>query len=453
MIKENSFDRMSNQIVKVGKRKYPLVSIIVLTYNQQEFLRPCLKSILKQDYPYLELIVCDDASQDFDVEKTIKLIEELKQPNLKNYVVFQQEENVGTTSNAMKGIALSSGKIFKLHAGDDMLYKSSTVSSIARRFLRDENIRIIAGRSVACTQEGVLTTDYYPSVQSIQKMQSSNCVGQFNLLSTQAWCEHINAPAVFWTRELYDEIGGFDAEYKFTEDWPTWLLITQRGTKITCIDDTVTIYRYGGISNSLSNINETLGIQHYEECVRMLENISIPELQKNRDKKNLKKCRHCTEAIRARIVSEFEWEYMSYYDRLMWKVKHLRFLLQSKFYRQHASGFKIKYDNRTLVTLLLVLLLFYFAQQIPEMRLLTTLISAVVLLYFWLYKKKTSPSLNAVYTLCFLFYGIQVRILPIHNASLLWAVLFAVAAGGYVLLRLVSCVMTVSLSLKERRDL
>ncbi|GBO53799.1 glycosyltransferase [Pseudanabaena sp. lw0831] len=44
--------------------EFPLVSVIVPTYNSADFLEPCLKSILEQCYEKTELIVVDNSSDD-----------------------------------------------------------------------------------------------------------------------------------------------------------------------------------------------------------------------------------------------------------------------------------------------------------------------------------------------------------------------------------------------------
>ena len=48
--------------------EYPLVSAIVLSYNQAQFAIECLEGVNARNYPDLELIVNDDASRDNSVE-------------------------------------------------------------------------------------------------------------------------------------------------------------------------------------------------------------------------------------------------------------------------------------------------------------------------------------------------------------------------------------------------
>ena len=42
----------------------PLVSIMIPTFNQAQYLTEAVESALAQDYPHLEIVICDDASSD-----------------------------------------------------------------------------------------------------------------------------------------------------------------------------------------------------------------------------------------------------------------------------------------------------------------------------------------------------------------------------------------------------
>lgn len=456
---ENRADKakdISTQITQplnAKKKEVPLVSIIVLTYNQQYLLRDCLVSILKQKYPKLELVICDDASQDFDAEETVRMIENLKQDNLKNYVIYQQPENVGTTENAKKGIALSSGTIFKLHAGDDMLRYPKVVENIVQKFTHDENVRIIAARSVACTPDGKLTAQMFPSEKAVKAMQESNCVGQFRLMSTQVWGEYINAPAVFWTRELYDEIGGLDVTYKYTEDWPTWLMITKKGYRITSVSDVTTIYRYGGISNGLSETNKTLGICHYNECIRMLEEIALPELQKNGLQKDVKKCKHSIETIKARIICEYDWQYMTPFEKFHWKMSNMVFLIRSAFYRQGTACLQLPTNSRLLLMALVMLLGFYFIQYSSVAEAVSKPVCVFLLLYFGIVKRKQTPYRNVALSLGFLFYMVQSGTILVREKTLFWAAAFSCTAVAYIIYFLIAKTLRFYLLYRERKDL
>ena len=42
----------------------PLVSVAIITYNQKQFLKEAIESVLLQDYEPLQIVVGDDGSTD-----------------------------------------------------------------------------------------------------------------------------------------------------------------------------------------------------------------------------------------------------------------------------------------------------------------------------------------------------------------------------------------------------
>ena len=96
---------------------YPLISIIIPTYNYAQFISEAIKSILYQDYPKekIEIIVVDDGSTDNTKEVLSSFIE----MGLLQYF-FQQNE--GKASATYKAIQKANGKyIFNLDADDYFL--------------------------------------------------------------------------------------------------------------------------------------------------------------------------------------------------------------------------------------------------------------------------------------------------------------------------------------------
>ena len=82
-------------------KKIQKVSVIILTYNQMDYLYDAIKSVLNQDYPNIELIVSDDASCNFQKGMLEKFIEENKTDNIKNTIIIVNSSNVGTVKILM----------------------------------------------------------------------------------------------------------------------------------------------------------------------------------------------------------------------------------------------------------------------------------------------------------------------------------------------------------------
>lgn len=51
---------------------YPLVSIIIITMNHEEFIVQACESALQQTYPNIEIILLDNNSADKTFEKLLK---------------------------------------------------------------------------------------------------------------------------------------------------------------------------------------------------------------------------------------------------------------------------------------------------------------------------------------------------------------------------------------------
>lgn len=100
-----------------GDFKLPKVSIIVPTYNHQEFIAECLDSIISQTYEDWEAIIIDDGSTD-DTSLIIKSYIEWE-PRIKYF--FQENKGILKLSqNINHGLELSSGEYIGILEGDDI---------------------------------------------------------------------------------------------------------------------------------------------------------------------------------------------------------------------------------------------------------------------------------------------------------------------------------------------
>jgi glycosyltransferase involved in cell wall biosynthesis len=93
-----------------------LISIVVVTYNQEKYISQALDSILEQEhtYPY-EIIVADDCSK--DNTKSILLEYKNKFPDI--ITLLLNENNYGLIRNYFNVISYCSGKYIMQCAGDD----------------------------------------------------------------------------------------------------------------------------------------------------------------------------------------------------------------------------------------------------------------------------------------------------------------------------------------------
>ena len=87
MEKKSSLKDILHSRGKYEDYEYPLVSVIIPTYDCCEKISPTIESILNQDYPSLEIIVVDNASQD----RTLRVVKNFHDDRISIYSVSGYE--------------------------------------------------------------------------------------------------------------------------------------------------------------------------------------------------------------------------------------------------------------------------------------------------------------------------------------------------------------------------
>lgn len=107
----------------------PLVSIVVPVYNVGYFALPCVRSLLSQTYPNIEILIVDDGCTD----ETVDLIESTVAGDRR--VEILHKENGGLSSARNYGTQLSRGDYLMYVDGDDLI-DSRTVELMVEAALK-----------------------------------------------------------------------------------------------------------------------------------------------------------------------------------------------------------------------------------------------------------------------------------------------------------------------------
>ena len=154
----------------------PLVSACIITYNQREYLRECIESILAQDYPDFEIVVGDDASTD----GTQEMLREygVKYPD--KFVLRLAKTNRGITHNSNEVLFSSKGKYVAILGGDDMMLPGKITKQVD--FLEKNENYVLCGTYTKLInetgQEIGITKDYRgkktPKYTLYEQIESGN---------------------------------------------------------------------------------------------------------------------------------------------------------------------------------------------------------------------------------------------------------------------------------------
>lgn len=94
----------------------PILSVIVITYNQEKYIRKCLESILMQKTNFeFEIVVAEDCSPD----NTREILVEYKEKNPDIFNLILRDKNIGVNMNSALAIAAAKGKYLAFLEGDD----------------------------------------------------------------------------------------------------------------------------------------------------------------------------------------------------------------------------------------------------------------------------------------------------------------------------------------------
>ena len=80
-------------------KNYPKVFVVVLNYNGGHFIKKCLASVFKNDYPDFEVVVVDNGSKDGSLE--------MAKTNISKAIFIKNEENLGFATGNNIGIRYS----------------------------------------------------------------------------------------------------------------------------------------------------------------------------------------------------------------------------------------------------------------------------------------------------------------------------------------------------------
>lgn len=102
----------------------PRVTVMIPVYNQANFIKQAINSVLMQDYPNVDIVISDDASSD----GTRSIIEQYSDKRIKHY---RNEKNIGRVANYKKLLyEYATGDYVLNLDADDYLNSSDVISKL-----------------------------------------------------------------------------------------------------------------------------------------------------------------------------------------------------------------------------------------------------------------------------------------------------------------------------------
>ena len=222
------------------------MSILVISYNSEDFILETLESSKRQTYPNLELIISDDCSTDNTVEICTEWLKRNDHYFLTSQIITI-DKNSGIPANCNRAIKASTGSWIKIIAGDDILLDDCIENNI--EFSKNNSKASFIFSNVQCfslIDNHLVDTD---SILCNKKVFNYDSHNQY--LHLIKFGLFFGVPSTFIRKEALKEIGYLDESIFLGESYPTYIRATKNGYKLFCLDKYTVRYRIR--NSSISN--------------------------------------------------------------------------------------------------------------------------------------------------------------------------------------------------------
>ena len=255
------------------KESNRIVSIMVLCFNNFKYLFEALDSVFLQTYPQIQLIVSDDASSDFDKRKAERYIQKHKGPNIIDFTVNQNAENLGTVKHLEYVRTLCIGDWLTSIAADDAYADPNAIKVLVDAYdSYDGQVPFITSLAVMSDVKLKKRLNVFTSDEDIDLINSGDTKRLFEELAYRCI---MSASGTLVERDLYDKIGDFD-DYAFIEDWSMHLRLARMGVPMKCVKYVTYLHRDGGVSHGNKRAAKKVFLRYYHDLLTLYEKEIAP---------------------------------------------------------------------------------------------------------------------------------------------------------------------------------
>ena len=234
----------------------PLVTVVCLSYNHEDYIDECITSILDQTYQNIEVILVDDASNDNSAKTLHRYATDYKWKFINNTI------NQGNCRAFNKALAIAKGKYIIDLAADDVLFPlriEKQVKDLERKTqdyaVGYSDAQYIDEKSNFFTKHSLKTNPPFPSGNIYQDI-----IERY----------FISPPTTMVNTEVLQNIGGYDENLSY-EDWDYMIRIS-RNYKFSYLDECLTKKRFVKTSLSKNFQNKKSELMHsstFEICKKI----------------------------------------------------------------------------------------------------------------------------------------------------------------------------------------
>lgn len=190
----------------------PVVSIVMPTLNQGQFIRRSIESVLQQHYKRFELIVVDGGSHDNTHDVLRKYHTRL------SHCIIEPDQGQSDAFN--KGLKLATGKLVCWLNSDDLLFPNA-LSKVVDCHSKTGATWIVGGSVWIDAAD-----------RALQYRRARRFLRGAVIRGLQG----VYGPGAFVDRMLLNAVGGLDLRFHYLMDTVLWMKLAERGCRYRTVD-------------------------------------------------------------------------------------------------------------------------------------------------------------------------------------------------------------------------
>ncbi|SDS69396.1 Glycosyltransferase involved in cell wall bisynthesis [Formosa sp. Hel1_31_208] len=236
----------------------PLVSVCMITYNQDKYIKKALESILMQKTKFsFEVIIGNDSSTD-NTDKIIRsLINETASRIIIKYI--NRKDNIGMTANLTDILGSSRGKYIALCEGDDYWTDPLKLQKQVNFLEENEDYNL-------CFHEVEILEGEIFLEKNIAKERYNNIKNKSHtLIDLLTQGNFIHTASVMYRNQPVNF--PFELKYSSVADYFLHIIYTNSGN-IKKLHEKMAVYRLGvGVYSTLNDAQMHTKILNYQSCI------------------------------------------------------------------------------------------------------------------------------------------------------------------------------------------
>jgi glycosyltransferase involved in cell wall biosynthesis len=222
----------------------PLVSVVIPAYNRPDTLKIAIDSVLEQTYSNIEVIICDDSTDNRVQEMLIPYLD-----SFSNIKYHKNERNL-FLENWHKCYNLASGEFINYLMDDDVFHKEK-ISKMMYFFNEFDNITLVTSYRQTIDQFG----QYLPPLWATVSLYNETRILDGKELGNIALSQGLNVigeptTVLFRKKDLSEPFGVYKGkQYSLINDLAAWLSLLSKG-KAVYISEALSYFRLHPDQNS-----------------------------------------------------------------------------------------------------------------------------------------------------------------------------------------------------------